>query len=78
MTKTDAGAPTSAPVLSPVEREAQNMLDLNDEGEIDNVFDIQEEMNDIEQRLPETSVFRARWDVFHEECMQILMDSAKQ
>lgn len=78
MSKTGAGAPTKQAVLTAVEREAQNMLDSNDEGEIDNVFDVFEEMNDIEQRLPATSALRERWDTFYEECMQSVMDSAKQ
>jgi hypothetical protein len=79
MAKKSAGAPPSkGPALSAVEREAQAMLDSNDEGEIDNVFDILEDMTDIEQRLPATSALRERWDTFHEECMQIVMDVSKE
>lgn len=74
MAKKDAGIPTTK--LSAVEQEAQEMLRANDEGEIDNVFDILEDMNDIEQRLPATSPLRPAWDAFHEECMEIVMESA--
>jgi hypothetical protein len=74
-----SGAPVSkGPALSAVEREAQEMLTSNDEGEIDNVFDILEDMTSIEERLPANSALRPAWDAFHEECMQIVIDSAKE
>jgi hypothetical protein len=72
------GAPLNKkPQLSAVEREAQEMLNENDEGNIDNVFDVLEDMTSIEERLPANSQLRPAWDAFHEEMMQIVMDSAK-
>jgi hypothetical protein len=53
------------------------MLRSNDDGEIDNVFDIMEDMNDINERLPATSSLRGDWDAFYEECMKIVIDSAE-
>lgn len=78
MAKKTSGTPMNKePALTAVEREAQAMLTSNDEGEIDNVFDIIEEMTSIEERLPATSRLRPQWDAFHAECMEILVDSAK-
>ena len=58
--------------LSDVERAAQSLLQQNDNGDIDNVWDIIDELMDIEQRLPATSPLRAEWNVFYEECESIM------
>jgi len=73
MAKTGTGAPTiSAPPLSEVEREVQDLLDSDANGDIDNVFDIVEELLDLEERLPENSRLRPAWNNFHADCMKIM------
>jgi hypothetical protein len=71
------GAPLSkTPQLSAVEREAQEMMDDGDEGNIDNVFDVLEDMMSIEERLPANSQLRAPWDEFYTSMMKIVEDSS--
>jgi hypothetical protein len=80
MAKKKAGTgapPAKTPALSAVEREAQGMIDEDAEGNIDNVFDILEDMMDIEERLPANSQLRPVWDEFYSSCMKIVEDSAK-
>jgi len=62
---------TAAPKRSPIERQVAELLAENEEGNIDNVFDIMEELTDFEERLPRTSPLRPQWDEFYAECMEI-------
>jgi len=73
-----SGAPIHQPAaLTAVEEEAQEMMRANDEGEIDNVFDIFDDVSGIEERLPATSALRPAWDTFHGEMMESLEAAAK-
>lgn len=79
MAKKDAGAPVSkvGSRLSEIEQAARDLLDENDEGNIDNVFDVIDDLTSIEEQLPADSPLRAEWDAFYADCMQIVEDSAK-
>ena len=58
--------------LSPIELEAKELLKQNDEGMIDNVFDIIDELFSIEEGLSADSPVRSDWDPFYEECMRLI------
>jgi hypothetical protein len=58
-----------APKRSPIELQVQELLAENAAGNIDNVFDIMEELADYEERLPRTSPLRPEWDEFYADCM---------
>jgi hypothetical protein len=62
------------PKLSAVEQEATAMLE--DAENIDNVFDVIEELTSIEERLPASSPLRAEWDPFYASCMETIVGSA--
>jgi hypothetical protein len=57
--------------LSDVEKEVQSLLDENDAGMIDNVFDHLGDMYDIDKRLPKTSKLRPAFDQLYAEFMEI-------
>jgi hypothetical protein len=57
-----------------IEQQVSELLAANDAGDIDNVFDIIDELVDYDKRLPKTSPLRAQWDAFFAECEQIMVD----
>jgi hypothetical protein len=57
-----------------IEQEVTELLAANDAGDIDNVFDIIDELVDYDKRLPKTSPLRAQWDAFFAECEQIMVE----
>jgi hypothetical protein len=78
--KAGSGAPmpkSSAAPLTEIEQQAQAMLDDNDEGNIDNVFDVIDDLMSIEEELPKSSRLRPAWDAFYASCIEIIEDSAK-
>jgi hypothetical protein len=77
--KAGTGAPLNkTPQLTALEREVQDLLDQDADGNLDNVFDIIDELVDFEERLPANSALRPAWDEFHAGCMKIVEDSAKR
>lgn len=72
MAKKDAGtgAPPSKVQLSPIEQRARELLDEDADGNIDNVFDIMDDLTEIEEALPQNSPLRAEWNAFYESCME--------
>ena len=62
------------PTGAAIERQVTALLASNDAGEIDNVFDIIDELVDYDKRLPKTSPLRKQWDAFFTECEQIMIE----
>lgn len=58
--------------LSPIEVEAKDLLKENDEGMIDNVFDIIDELFRIEEGLPADSSVRVEWDAFYADMVALI------
>jgi hypothetical protein len=72
-----ANTPSNAqPPLSPIEQRAAELMRQNDDGELDNVFDIVDELAEIGDALPRSSPLRERWDQFAGECEQIMIDNS--
>jgi hypothetical protein len=74
MAKKDAGTgtpPNKGAQLSPIEQRARDLLTEDEEGNIDNVFDIMDDLTEIEEELPQNSPLRAEWNTFYESCMEI-------
>jgi len=62
--------------LSPIEKKVAELLKSNDNGDVDNVWDIAEELAEFEDKLPQTSSLRPAWDAFYSECEEIMSGSA--
>jgi hypothetical protein len=60
--------------LSDVEQEVQQLLDDNDAGNIDNVFDHLGDMYEIDQKLPKTSKLRPAFDKLYAEFGEIAQE----
>ena len=76
--KRDAGkeAPPGPATLA-IERQVREMLDADAAGDIDNVFDIVEELMDYDQRLPKASALRPPWDKFFADCERIMIEVSR-
>lgn len=62
--------------LSDVEREAAALLERDAMGDIDNVFEIVEQLLDLHGRLPRGSTLRPRFDEFVARCQDAMAGGA--
>lgn len=60
--------------LSDVEKEVQQLIDDNDAGNIDNVFDHLGDMYEIDKKLPKTSKLRPAFDQLFTEFVEIAQE----
>ena len=79
-TKRAAKPAASAPAPSngaatPIELEARKLMDADKNGDIDNVFDIVEELEAIRKGLPKTSELYPEWKRFYDDCCRIMGES---
>src|SRR5438552_11664526 len=76
--ETPAEPPMAPPAgdMTPVEVEVAQLLKDDANGDIDNVFDIVDQLQDLDKRLPATSTWRPKFDAFVQECEQIMVESA--
>jgi hypothetical protein len=63
--------PATTPARSPIEQQAQDLMNEGDEGNIDNVFDVMEDLIQIEEQLPAGSPLRPPWNEFYASMMEI-------
>ena len=61
---------------SSIEVEARKLLDADAAGDIDNVFDIVQELELVQHGLPRNSELFARWRRFYDDCCRIMGESA--
>lgn len=74
----ESTASTAAPsgaALTPIEIEARELLDADKNGDIDNVFDIVEDLEAIRKGLPKTSELYPEWKRFYDDCCRIMGES---
>ena len=75
--KAEPKVPVTTAAVAGIELEVTKLLAANDAGDIDNVFDIIDELLDYDKRLPKASKLRPVWNAFFAECEQIMIDVSK-
>ena len=66
---------TAGAALTPIEAEARKLMDADAAGDIDNVFDIVEELETVRKGLPKTSDLYPEWKRFYDDCCRIMGES---
>ena len=68
-------ADTNGATLTPIEAEARKLMAADAAGDIDNVFDIVEELETVRKGLPKTSDLYPEWKRFYDDCCRIMGES---